>query len=247
MKRQRVEISEQDGKCQAWPVTPGGAGPWPAVILYMDAFGIRPSMLQVANHIAAQGYVVLLPDLFYRFGPYGPLDPKEVMKGDFRATVGPMMASTDNLRAAKDSAAFLSYLSNLRDASAQKIGTVGFCMGGWMALAVAGYYPEQIQAAASFHGGNLVTDQPTSPHLVIPTMKAEIYVAGADQDHIYPPEIAKRFEEELTKADVRHKCEIYVGKKHGWMKTDMPVYDAGAAERGWKELFALYARNFKLI
>ena len=245
MNQRKVEISEKDGKCQAWLVTPDGVGPWPAVIVYMDAFGIRPSMLQIANQVAAQGYVVLLPDLYYRFGPYGPLDPLEIMKGDFRATVGPMMASTDNLRAAQDTAGFLDYLSNLSSVSAKKIGTVGFCMGGGMALTAAGSYPEQILAAASFHGGNLVTDLPTSPHLVIPKIRAEVYVAGADQDQSYPPEMARRLEEELTNAGVRHKCEIYIGNKHGWMKTDMPVYDAAGAERGWKALFALYARNLK--
>jgi carboxymethylenebutenolidase len=114
-----------------------------------------------------------------------------------------------------------------------------------MALTVAGYYPDRVAAAVSFHGGRLATDEPTSPHLVVPKIKAEVYVAGADKDQGYPPEMAQRFEDALTKAGVRHKCEIYEGKMHGWMKPDMPVYDAPAAERGWKELFALYARTLR--
>jgi carboxymethylenebutenolidase len=111
-----------------------------------------------------------------------------------------------------------------------------------MALTAAGYYPDRIAAAVSFHGGNLATDLPVSPHLIFPKIKAEVYVAGADNDHGYPPEMAKQVEQALTQAGVRHKCEIYEGKMHGWMKPDMPVYDAQAAERGWRELFALYAR-----
>ena len=114
-----------------------------------------------------------------------------------------------------------------------------------MALTVAGYYPDRVAAAVSFHGGRLASDQPTSPHLLAAKIKAEVYVAGADNDQGYPPEMARLLEETLTRAGVRHKCEIYEGKLHGWMKPDMPVYDAQAAERGWKELFALYSRTLK--
>lgn len=239
----QTTVQAKDGPANLWVLHPQGEGSWPGVIFYMDAFGIRPAMIEMASHIASQGYVVLLADLFYRFGAYGPLDPKEVLKGDFRATVGPMMASTDNHKAAEDSAALLAYLDSRTDVKGSKVGTVGFCMGGGMALTAAAYYPDRVAAAASFHGGNLATDQPTSPHLQVPKIKAEVLVAGADQDHSYPPEMAERFEAALNDAGVKHKSEIYEGKLHGWMKPDMPVFDAPGAERGWKELFALYART----
>jgi carboxymethylenebutenolidase len=245
MSQQQVGIQTKDGMCKASVLTPEGKGQWPAVIFYMDGFGIRPAMVEMADHIAKQGYVVLLPDLYYRLGAYGPMVPKEVLKGDFRAIMGPMMASTDNHKAAEDTAAFLSYLDSRDDVAGKKVGTVGFCMGGGMAITAAGYYPDRVAAAASFHGGRLATDEPTSPHLVVPKIKAEVYVAGADKDHGYPPEMAQKLEEVLTKAGVRHKSEIYTDKLHGWMKPDMPVFDAEAAERGWKELFALYARTLR--
>lgn len=245
MSQQQVTIQAKDGICKAWVLTPEGKGPWPGVIFYMDGFGIRPAMIEMATHIAKQGYVVLLPDLYYRYGSYGPFDPKEVLKGDFRATMGPLMSTTDNHKVAEDTAAFLSYLDSRDDVAGDKVGTVGFCMGGGMALTAAGVYPNRVAAAASFHGGNLATDLPVSPHLVAPKIKAEVYVAGADKDHSYPPEMAQRLEDALTQAGVRHKCEIYEGKLHGWMKPDMPVFDAQAAERGWKELFALYSRTLR--
>jgi len=245
MKQEHVSIRAKDGQCAVQVFAPDGAGPWPAVIFYMDAFGIRPAMVEMAAHVASAGYVVLLPDLFYRFGPYGPLAPKEVLAGDFRATIGPMMASTDNHKAAEDTQAFLAYLDTRGDVDGEKVGTVGFCMGGGMALTAAGIYPERVAAAVSFHGGNLATDQPTSPHLLAPKIKAEVYVAGADNDHSYPLEMAARLEAALTDAGVKHRCEIYEGKAHGWMKPDMPVYDAAAAERGWGELFALYGRTLR--
>jgi carboxymethylenebutenolidase len=245
MSKHQVTIQTKDAICQAWLLTPDGNGPWPGVIFYMDGFGIRPALIEMANHMAQQGYVVLLPDLFYRFGSYGPYDPKEVMKSDFRAVVAPMMATTDNHKAAEDTAAFLSYLDSRNDVAGDQVGTVGFCMGGAIALTAAGYYPDRVAAAASFHGGNLATDLPTSPHLVVPRIKAEVYVAGADKDRGYPSEMAQRLEDALSKAGVRHQCEIYQGAMHGWMMPDMPVYDAQAAERGWRELFALYARTLR--
>jgi carboxymethylenebutenolidase len=243
MSQEQVTLQAKDGPCQAYVLSPDGAGPWPGVIFYMDAFGIRPGMIEMATHIASQGYVVLLPDLFYRFGPYGPHDPKEVLKGDFRAIIGPLMGSTDNHKTADDTASFIAYLDSRPDVAKTKIGTVGFCMGGGMALTAAAYYPNRIGAAASFHGGNLATDLPTSPHLLLDKIKAELYIAIADNDHSYPPEMAERFDAALKAAGVIYKSEFYAGKMHGWMKPDMPVYDAEAAEKGWSELFALYGRT----
>ena len=245
MKHEQITVLAKDGPCNAHVLTPDGEGPWPAVIFYTDAFGIRPAMIEMATQLAGGGYVVLVPDLFYRFGPYGPLVPKEVLAGDFRAIIGPMMASTDNLRAAADTAGFLAYLDSRSDVAGDKVGTTGYCMGGGMAISAAGAYPDRVAAVASFHGGNLATDEPTSPHLFAPKIKAEVYVAGADNDASYPPAMAERLEKALTDAGVRHRCEIYEGKLHGWMKPDMPVYDAAGAERGWRELFALYARNLR--
>ncbi|HEY0270354.1 MAG TPA: dienelactone hydrolase family protein [Sphingomonas sp.] len=243
MAHEEISIRTPDGDCPVQVLTPAGAGPWPAVIFYMDALAIRPALTGMAQRLADAGYIVLLPDLFYRFGRYAPLDPKAVFAGDFRAIVGPMMATTDSRKAAEDTAAFLAYLDGRDDVAGGKIGTVGFCMGGGMALTVAGLYPERVAAAASFHGGNLATDAPASPHLLAPKITAEVYVAGADKDHSYPPEMAERLDKALTEAGVTHRCEIYPGAAHGWMKTDFPVHDEAAAERGWKELLALFART----
>ena len=245
MAHEQVSIRTNDGDCPTHVLTPEGAGPWPAVIFYMDALAIRPTLVDMAARLADEGYVVLLPDLFYRFGPYAPLDPKVVFAGDFRATVGPMMATTDNRKAAEDSEALLAYLDSRSDVAGPKIGTVGFCMGGGMALTVAGTFPERVAAAISFHGGNLATDGELSPHLLAPRIEAEVYVAGADEDHSYPPEMADRLEVALTEAGVTHRCEIYPGAAHGWMKPDFPIYDEAAAERGWSEMLALFGRTLR--
>jgi carboxymethylenebutenolidase len=243
MAHEQVIISTSDGECPTHVLTPDGDGPWPAAIFYMDGLAIRPTLVDMAARLSGGGYVVLLPDMFYRFGPYAPLVPKEVFKADFRAIIGPMMATTDNHKAAADTTAFLAYLDSRPDVAGRKIGTTGYCMGGGMSLTAAGTFPDRVAAAASFHGGNLATDTPLSPHLLAPRIKAEVYVAGAENDHSYPPEMAEQFERALTESGVKHVCETYAGAAHGWMKPDFPVYDAAAAERGWRELFALFDRN----
>ena len=238
----QVTIRTRDGDCPCQVMTPASDGPWPGVIFYMDAGGPRPAVSEMAQRLADAGYVVLLPDLFYRFGAYGPLVPKEVFAGDFRAILGPLMATTGNDKAAEDTKAFLAYLETRPDVAGPRIGAVGFCMGGGMALSAAGTYPDRFAAVASFHGGNLATDAPTSPHLLVPKLKAEVYIAAAENDDSYPPEMASRLEEALTQAGVHYSTETYPAA-HGWMKPDFPVYNEAAAERGWHEMLAFFDRN----
>jgi carboxymethylenebutenolidase len=245
MAHEQVNIRTQDGDCAAHVFTPAsGEGPWPAVIFYMDAFAIRPALFQLSQRLADAGHVVLLPDLFYRFGPYEVLVPKQLFQGDFRAVIGPMMASTDNHKAGRDdTAAFIAYLDTRSDVAGDKIGTVGLCMGGGMAMSAAGFFPDRIAAVASFHGGGLATDDAKSPHLLAPQIEAELYVAGADKDDHYPPEQEARLKQALDEAEVTYRAEIYPGALHGWMKPDFPIYDEAASERGWSEMLPLFARN----
>lgn len=242
MSHERLSIQTRDGVCPAHVFTPKGMGPWPAVIFYMDGLGIRPALFEMGQRLADGGYVVLLPDLFYRAGSYAPMEPKAVFaSGDVMGAIGHLFRSTDNRRAADDTEAFLAYLDTRKDVRGSKAGVTGYCMGGAIALTAAGTYPDRIAAAASFHGGNLATDSPLSPHLLAGKMKGRIYVAGADKDKSYPPEMAARLEKALADAGADHRCEIYPDALHGWTMADFPVYDAASAERHWRELFALFA------
>jgi carboxymethylenebutenolidase len=243
MPHEQTRVTTPDGVMPVHVFTPDGAGPWPAVIFYMDAGGIRPGLLGMAERIAGEGFVVLLPDLFYRYGPYGPFVPREVFAGDFRAILGPLVATTDNLKAAADTAALLDLLDQRRDVAGSKVGVTGYCMGGGMAMAVAGSYPDRVAAVASFHGGRLATDEATSPHLLASAIKAEVYVAAAENDATYPPEMAARFEAALAAAGVNYSAETYAGCRHGWTKPDFPVYDAAGADRAHGELVGLLRRN----
>lgn len=202
-------------------------------------------MLEMAERLAELEYVVLLPDLFYRFGSYEPLVPKEVFKGDVMAVLGPLMATTGTDKAAEDTAAFLAYLDTRADIAGAKVGAAGFCMGGGLAISAAAAYPARFAAVASFHGGNLATDAPTSPHLLASKLAAEVYIASAENDDSYPPQMAVRLESALSKADVRYRCETYPGALHGWMVPDFPVYDAESADRGWRSVLALFGRSLR--
>jgi len=245
MPSERITLRTRDGECPVDVLTPSGEGSWPAVIFYGDAGGIRPAMVEMAQRLADAGYVVLLPDVFYRFGPYEPLVPKDVFKGDVRAILGPLMATTGNDKAAEDTATFLDYLETRRDVAGSRIGAVGFCMGGGMAISAAATYPDRFAAVASFHGGDLAIDAPTSPHLLAPRLQAEVYIAAADNDGSYPPSMGEWMEKTLIDAGVRYVAQTYRGAAHGWMVPDFPVYDRASAERGWEALLTLFKRNLR--
>ena len=161
------------------------------------------------------------------------------------AVLGPLMAATGNDKAAEDTEAFLACLDTSDAVEGRRVGAVGFCMGGGMAISAAGRFADRFAAVASFHGGNLATDAPTSPHLQAPSIRAEVYAAGAENDGSYPPAMAERLEEAFRDAGVKHTAETYAGAAHGWMVTDFPVFDADLAERGWAAMLALFARNLR--
>jgi carboxymethylenebutenolidase len=155
MSHEQVSIRTHDGDCPAHVFTPSGSERHPAVIFYMDGLGIRPTIFEMGQRLADHGYVVLVPDMFYRAGPYEALEPEKVFaSGDVRSAIGHLFASTDNHRAGEDTEAFLAYLNGREDVAGTKVGTTGYCMGGGMSLTAAGTYPDRVAAAASFHGGN---------------------------------------------------------------------------------------------
>lgn len=221
-------------------MTPSAAGCWPAVLFYGDAGGIRPAMVDMAQLLAEAGYVVLLPDPFYRFGPYEPLVPVEVFKGDVMAILGPLIATTSNRKAAEDVGAFINFLDSTGLVKGMKMGAVGFCMGGGMAITGAATEPTRFAAVASFHGGNLATDDTTSPHRVVCDLDAAVLVVCAESDPTSPPAMIARLEDSLINAGVEFDVQTYAGAVHGWMVPDFPAYDPANAERGWKSLLGFF-------
>jgi carboxymethylenebutenolidase len=242
----KIQIRTKDGSCPSYVYRPAAGAPWPAVLIFMDGLGIRPAMLEIGERLATCGYFVLLPDLFYRSGPYAPMDPHAVLTDPERRKLltENFFALATQANIMSDTRAFLGYLETHPDVKPGGIGTTGYCMGGLMSLAAAGTYPDRIAATASYHGGRLATDAPDSPHLLAPKIKSRVYVAGAIEDQSFPDDMKERLEQALTKAGIDHKIETYQAK-HGWVFRDMPAYDAAAAERHWQTMVALFDAQLK--
>jgi carboxymethylenebutenolidase len=243
-----ITLPTGDGDARAFVFTPdAGAGPWPAVIIAMDAPAIRPAMFEMGERLAAAGYYVLLPDLFWRAGHYDPPDIAKARAGDPEAVAvfQKLRGSTSTDKQMTDVKACLDYLAKQPQAQAGKVGITGYCMGGAIALRAAGMFPDRIAAAASFHGGNMATDHENSPHLLAPKIRAKVLVAGADEDASYDEAQNVRLTQALSDAGVDAEVSIWTGCKHGWVPTDMAVHNPEGAERHWRELVALFDATLK--
>ena len=240
MPERHVSITTPDGTCDATLHTPTGDGPWPGIILFTDAYGVRPTMHDMAQHLADLGYAVLLPDLYYRSGGYEPFDPATGFSDpDERTRLMALVSSVTKEAATRDTGAFLDFLAAQPDVADTKVGTTGYCMGGGMALNAAGRFPDRVGAAASFHGGQIASTAPDSPHLLAGEMQAKVYVAGAEKDGSFDDEQFERLQQALSEADVDHTLVTYPAL-HGFAVPDNPTYDEAAATRHWEALEDLY-------
>ena len=244
-----VTINTPDGTCDAAYFHPA-TGKHPAVILWTDAFGLRPSMRDMGRRLAASGYAVLVPNPFYRVGK-GPFY-ETAANVDFKdkatfAKIGPLMGSIGAAGAAeKDAVEFVKFLDAQPEVDkGRKIGTQGYCMGGALVLRTAAAVPARIGAGASFHGGGLVTDKPDAPYTLAPRIKARLLIAIAGSDDAKQPDAKDVLRKAFDNANVPAKVEVFA-EKHGWCVPDMPhddgtpIYNQADAERAWTELLALY-------
>ncbi|MEB3030860.1 dienelactone hydrolase family protein [[Mycobacterium] nativiensis] len=229
-------ITTPDGSCSVALFTPDGPGPWPGVVMYVDAGGVRETFDAMAAELAGFGYAVLLPDVYYRHPGWAPFDMATVF-GDAteRARLFSMIGQVTQDRMVTDAGAFFDYLAGRPEVRGDRFGVCGYCMGGRTSVVVAGRVPDRVAAAASFHGGGLVTDTADSPHLLAEKMRATVYVAGAKNDSSFTKAHAATLDEALTAAGVPHTVEFYPAE-HGFAVPDNAPYDADAAARHWSAL-----------
>jgi len=241
-----VEIKTPDGTCNAAFIHPT-TGSHPGVIIWADAFGLRPVMREMGRALAKEGYSVLVPNPFYRVVRDAGLDPRTFDFGNTadRAKLTPLMGSINAAGAAeKDALAFIAWLDQQKEVNkAKKIGTQGYCMGGPLVMRTAAS-SARIGAGGSFHGGGLVTDQPNSPHLLAPKIHARMYFGVAKNDDERQPDGKDKLKAALAAANVPAEIEVYPSQ-HGWCMSDFiapptPIYDKAQAERAWGKLLALY-------
>lgn len=244
-----VEIKTPDGTCDAAFIHPA-SGSHPGVLIWTDAFGLRPSFREMARRLAAQGYSVLVPNPFYRVGKAPFFE--DASKVDFakeRPKINPLMASiTAEGAAEKDAPVYIAFLDAQKHVNkSKKIGTQGYCMGGGLVMRTAATVPHRVGAGASFHGGGLVTDKPNSPHLLAPKITAKMYFGVASNDDKNQPDAKVKLKEAFETAHNPAEIEVYSESLHGWCVPDMPtsqdgtpLYNKPDAERAWAKLTSLY-------
>jgi carboxymethylenebutenolidase len=236
-----VEIKTPDGMADAYFVHPA-SGRHPAVLIWTDVMGLRPAFRQMAKRLAESGYSVLVPNPFYR-QTRGPIMPPGSSFSDpeTRQKVMKIASTLSPTTHVTDAKAFVSFLDEQSSVDTKrKMGTTGYCMGGPITMRTAATLPERIGAAASFHGGGLVTDKPDSPHLLVPKMKAHYLIAIAENDHQRQPDARDVLKQTFAAANLPAEIEVYEGAMHGWCPPDASVYNEAQAEKAWSRMLALF-------
>jgi carboxymethylenebutenolidase len=236
-----VQIQTADGHSTGTLHVPQGDGPWPGVLAFPDAGGVRETFRQMGDRLASLGYTVLIPDIYYRAGEWAPFDVATLFSDDQeRARMSGLVSVLTNEAIVADAGAYADFLLARPEVTGPAIGTTGYCLGGRMSLIAATGLDHRIAAAASFHGGRLAVEgDPSSPHLSADRITATVYVAGAEDDGSFTTEQAALLESALTGAGVDNNVEFYPAR-HGFAVPDNPAYDAQASDRHWVALHELY-------
>lgn len=244
MKERQVKISMRAGSSEGFLYCPDGEGRWPGILYLTDIGGIRAANREAAGRLANEGYAVLMPNVFYRTGRI-PLQPTlRSLSGDAAKQRLAELSQPLTPEAMEDDAiTYIGFLTSQDCVRPGVMGVVGHCFTGKMALHTAAALPEKIAAAASFHGGGLFTDLPTSPHLTLPRIKSRLYFGHATNDRSMPEETIAKLDQALEAWGGKYESEVYKDAHHSWTSSDSPVYNAPQAERAFQKLTELFAET----
>ena len=251
MIQRTVQIPTPSGTIQTFVAHPGDGAPRPAVVLYMDMWGIRDALLDIARRVASAGYYCLLPDLYYRGGRvrYSSFDRGNrklsfvELEPDRQTALLAAMKGLSDKMVIDDTAALFEFIRHGEPVRPGAMGAVGFCMGGRHALCVAGAFPDRIKAAGCLHGTDLVQARADSPHLLARNADGEIYCGHAERDRYAPPDVVPRLQEAFAGCRVRYQFELHEGAQHGYAMPDRDVYDERAAGRDWQNIRTMFKRQ----
>lgn len=252
MKERFIEIPTGDGRIETFIIHPEQDGPFPPVILYMDVWGVREELYDLARRIGTVGYYVAVPDFYYRQGKVRStfinddgrrISLVKLSEDDQAKVLEPASKLADSMVVA-DTGAILKYFHEGSDpVKPGSVGSVGYCMGGRHALQVASAYPQAFKASASLHGTTLISDRPDSPHLKVTKLRGELYCGFAEFDDYAPPWMVEQLGKLLKPCEVKYTYSIHSGAEHGYALPDRDVYDKKATDRDWEMIFAMFHRQ----
>jgi carboxymethylenebutenolidase len=243
MIERHLDIPTADGAMNSFVVHPEEGGPFPVVLFYMDAPGKREELYDMARRLAAVGYCVVLPNLYYRRSRDFVLQERTEPA---MAAMFALMATLDAGTTECDTRAMLRFVDALPAADAARIGAVGYCMSGPFVMWAAAAFPDRLRCIASIYGANMVTDRPDSPHRMAGAIRCESYFACAEIDKWAPPAAVEALQRALQAAGTPHRLEWYPGVEHGFaFPLRAGIYNRAAAERHWERLFSLFDRNLR--
>ena len=246
MQEREAQIKTNNGVVDTFICHPDEGGPFPPIIIYMDAPGMREELRDMARRLGTVGYYVMLPNLYYRTGREGEYgyDLAKIRIDDAeREKMFQVMRTLTNASIVSDTQPLLTYAHN-DDASTQgPFGCIGYCMSGQFVVSIGASYPDDFAAIASFYGVGIVTDKEDSPHLTAHRIKGSLYLAFASNDPFVPQSLLDSLPEIMEQAGTNHRIEIYPDTEHGFAFPQRPVYVKSAGERHWERLFALFSKE----
>lgn len=251
MRERRVEIATRHGAMEAFVAHPREYGPFPAVIVYMDIWGVREELYDIARRIATVGYYCMVPDLYYRQGKVRnefrneknrmiSLDRLDKHKKE--AVYAPLRGLTDAM-VVEDTRSMLEFTDRGEPVRPKALGSIGYCMGGRHVLRIAGAFPDRFRASASLHGTELVTDVEDSPHRSAMKAEGELYCGFAEKDRFSPALLISTLDRSLKDSRIKYRYEVHAGAEHGYALPDRDVFDKTAANRDWEHIFAMFHRQ----
>jgi carboxymethylenebutenolidase len=245
MPTKTLQIPTTDGLADAFAAFPDGGERHPGVLLYPDAFGVRPVLRHMARELADHGYYVLVPNLYYRHGPAPVIELPEHISTESRpavfAQLMPLIEAHTIERALGDADAYLRFLTSQPEVSAGPVGVIGYCMGAVLAMRTAAAHPDQVAAVAGFHPAPLVTDAPDSPHRLVTQLTAQVHLGLSEND--MSTDAISELSQALDTAGVWYTCEIYPGTVHGFTMSDTDAFNPSAFQRHWDRLLPLLDRT----
>lgn len=252
MIEQTIGIPTKDGTMRSFVIHPSEGGPFAPIVLYMDIWGIREELREIARRVATVGYACLLPDFYYRQGdgvhsetyrPDGRMVSLHRMNEEEERKVQQPRSQLTGQMVMNDTAALLDFIDGHAAMRDGPVGSLGWCMGGWMVMAVAGVYPGRFQAGASLHGTRPISDKPDSPHLLVDKFRGELYCGFGELDHLTPPSMAEELGKLLEPCAVDYRSQMHRGAEHGYALPDRDIFDAKAAANDWEMIFVMWQRQ----